>query len=200
MNSCTQWRSSTSVWALPVTSRSQQAGSACPRAFFMIAVKGGMNAWFQRQIRCQPADRVHAGILVVTDDGFPLPWLGRLQDLYFFVNAQDLHHFSFELGVAALERALPPAHRGFCTRCLESAWQYRHVRPKVHAHTDGGPTDWSSTANGIAEVPGFWARQIDRAIPWLGCDRRLPTRPRTIVQRRHGAGMPRLRSTHRWTV
>ena len=74
----------------------------------MIPGEGRMNAGFRLQVRCRHTDCLHAGFLVVRNDGHRVAWVlrgggGFLQDLDVFVNAQDLHHLLGELGIAALE-------------------------------------------------------------------------------------------------
>src|ERR1700730_18207767 len=70
-------------------------GQEAQRTMALILVipgEGRMTAGFRRQVRRRRADRLHAGFLVVRDDGLALACLGRcdtgrLQDLYLFVNA-----------------------------------------------------------------------------------------------------------------
>ena len=67
-----------------------------------------MDAGFRRQVRRRRADRLHAGLLIIRDDGHRVAWLlragrSRFQDLDLFVNAQDLRHFFFEFRITALQ-------------------------------------------------------------------------------------------------
>src|SRR5205814_8146106 len=86
---------------------SQQAERAM--AFvFMIARKGGVDAGLGRQIRRRRCDGLDPRLLVAGDDRHrlsPSLSLGRgfLQDFDFTIDAQDLRHLLFKLGVAIFE-------------------------------------------------------------------------------------------------
>ena len=162
----------------------------------MIPGEGRMNAGFRRQVWCRRTNRLHAGFLVIRDDGHRAAWLRRrgagcLQDLDLFVNAQDLRHFGFELRITALEIV------------TDLVWLDRLGGEDLADGTLGqiGEAGMASRRSvfarmasqeprrpqlmGIAEILGFLAGQRHKPCLGLGCDRRLLTWAGTIIQRRH---------------
>src|SRR6267142_5422791 len=82
----------------------QQAERAMP-FILMIARKARMRAWHWRQIRRRRRDRLDSRLLVVRDNRHrlsPLVRFGRgfFPDFDFTIDAKNLRHLLFELGVA----------------------------------------------------------------------------------------------------
>ena len=74
----------------------------------MIPCKGGVKAGLRRQIRSRRRDGLDSGLLIVGEDGHPFAQLLRLgrgffQDCNLAIDAQNLRHLLFELGVAVFK-------------------------------------------------------------------------------------------------
>src|SRR5271166_5109438 len=154
-----------------------------------------MNAGFRRQVRRGRANRLHAGLLVVRDDYLPLPWLRRrgagcLKDFHLFVNTEDLRHFNFKLGVAALKIVTHLVWldrlgaEDLANRALSQTGKAIMAASRPTFARMAGQKARRPQLMWIAEILGFPAGQRHEPCLGLGRDRRLFAWPGAIIQRR----------------
>ena len=176
----------------------QQADCAVTLVF-VVACEGGMDAGFGRQIGRRHCDRLDTGLLVVGDDCHRVARLliragcRLLQELHLAINTQHLGHFFRKFRVALLQVV---THLVRLHLLLAEDLAQRALDQVGEAGVPLRRSVLACVAGKKPRRPQFvWIAQFlrlpvrQRRQPCLGFDRdrRLPTRARAIVQRRHGA-------------